>query len=234
MKPIIAISPNMSEVGAISLSCAYTSAVIEAGGIPIVIPEAEPEEIKELLRKADGLILSGGGDVDPLLYGEERLKECGKAIDRRDRLDLDVLQAATELGLPVLGICRGCQVINVFFGGALYQDLPSQLSLYHRSESADTVCTHEIRVEEDTPLQRAVGDLITVNSYHHQAIKTLGEGLRVMAKSEDGIIEAITKDDYPFLRAYQWHPERSKGKESAAIFAELITAARGLKSGDEK
>lgn len=228
MKPIIAISPNTKEDGCALLGRSYTDAILEAGGIPLIIPILGKEELRNLLRGVQGVVLSGGGDINPSMYNEERLPECGDYITTRDVLDTCILEVALSMKLPVMGICRGCQMINVYFGGTLYQDLPAQRGVHHRDRNTGTETRHEISIVEGTPLSNICPERFTVNSYHHQAIKDLGQGLMPMAFSDDGIIEAVCHKDYPFIRAYQWHPERMifESSQSRSIFGEFINATK--------
>ena len=182
----------------------------------------------------DGILFAGGADVDPMFYGEHR-KYDNVQVDRgRDDFELEVLRRALHRRLPILGICRGAQMINVSFGGTLYQDLAedAEPELEHRQTDAgnsrnDT--THAVTVTEpDSALAGAIHGSCRVNSIHHQAIKRLGHGLKVTAHSEDGLVEAVeAADDYPFLLAVQWHPEEiADHPEQRRIFEEFVAKCR--------
>lgn len=195
----------------------YIRAVREFGGEPLVLPATG--EAERLLERCDGLILTGGEDIDPALYGERPLNGTVEAAPERDALEMKLLRKALERGMPVLGICRGMQLMNVYFGGTLYQDLPAQhpTSVAHRGGGAEPVTFHNCSGRE--------GASFRINSLHHQAVKTVAPGLEVWARAEDGIVEAIRKPDADLVVGVQWHPERIWQEEPAS--AELFTALIG-------
>lgn len=179
-------------------------------------------KLYELLGVAvqiDGLILAGGPDVDPRRYGDAQKPECGLIVDARDEIEINLFPLVMTRKLPILGICRGCQVINVAFGGTLTQDLPSELGVNHQQDDAKGAFFHEVRVEPCSELMRILGaDTLYTNSYHHQAIKALAPGLVVSATSADGVIEAIEAPNLDmFLLGVQWHPESSLDKDAYSI-----------------
>ena len=192
----------------------YISAVLRAGALPLIFPMLPAEHaqyaefIDAYVNSVDAVIFTGGPDLDPALYGQERLPGCGNVHPERDRIDLALAKAAIKAGKPVLGICRGIQLINVALGGTLYQDLQAQLDFPAERHQSKERNAHAVHLAEDTLLRRITGvDAFPVNSRHHQAIDKVGEGLRVAARSEDGVIEAVAfEDGYPGL-ALQWHPE---------------------------
>ena len=206
-----------------------TDAVRRAGGLPVLSGFLEPEEAGELMERAQGLLLSGGEDIDPALYGQEKLAACGAVSPERDRSDLCLLEAALAQQKPVLCICRGCQAANVYFGGSLWQDIPSQLgpglqhSCYpeHARETA-----HPVEVLPDTPLARLVGaGELWVNSLHHQAVRDLAPGLEPMAVSPDGLVEAWYRPGTPWLWGIQWHPEMLEDSPNGtAILRQFLQA----------
>jgi putative glutamine amidotransferase len=201
--PLIGISCGRTSTGAASLSTNYTDAIAKAGGIPVVLPIVDDPALAEgILAKLDGVVFSGGPDLDPAEYGEEILNETVSIDAVRDRSDLLLARAALASGKPVLAICRGEQLMNVVLGGTLYQDLPTQVEgvLPHR----DT--THMIGVEKGSVLYDLFGsDSLLVNTFHHQAVKDVAPGSRVTAYSPDGIVEAYENDN---VLAVQFHPER--------------------------
>jgi putative glutamine amidotransferase len=168
-------------------------------------------DVEAALHRADGVVLAGGLDVDPALYGETMHPSCSLADDARDAFELELARRCLRDGVPLLGICRGMQVLNVAAGGSLIQDLPSQVpvALPHALDDTTTTVAHGLEVIDGTHLARAVsaGMSSHVNSRHHQAAKVLGGGLAVSAYAPDGIVEAIEASDLPFCVGVQWHPE---------------------------
>ena len=213
----------------------YVEAVISAGGVPMILPPVvEPRMVEVLLDGIDGLLLSGGSDLDPGYYGEGCTPELGVTIPERDAFEMALLRSALRRGIPVLGICRGMQVLNVALGGTLYQDLPSQLGediLNHWQETPKWHPAHEIEILYDSHLAEITGcQNARVNSYHHQAIKELGDGLAVGARSFDGVIEAVEYHDFSeqWLIGVQWHAEimREVGMEHQNLFEAHVGAAK--------
>jgi putative glutamine amidotransferase len=182
------------------------------GAVPWVIPLApdDPDTLAEIAARIDGLFLTGGADVEPGRYGETRHVACGVHDPDRDATELTLLKLAAERGLPVFGICRGLQVMNVAAGGTLYQDIGSQVpaALKHDNPPARDALVHEITVAPGCRLAGLLGETVVgVNSLHHQAVKDLGTGLRPSAYSPDGVIEGVEGTDGRFVVGVQWHPE---------------------------
>ncbi|HWR42723.1 gamma-glutamyl-gamma-aminobutyrate hydrolase family protein [Sporomusa sp.] len=210
----------------------YIHAVAKAGGVPLLLPPvADPAIARSQVIAIDGLIMSGGPDVDPLLYGEEPLEKLGVVNLCRDEYELLVVKAAAELKKPMLGICRGIQIINVAYGGTLYQDV-SQItgcSIKHFQTTAQREALwHTVSIEPQSVLATILGQqAIRVNSYHHQAIKNLAPGFIVTAGSKDGVIEAIELQNEHFVLGVQWHPEMlaEKSPSMLALFEKLVKAA---------
>lgn len=221
--PLIGITCGRSDSGAVSLSSNYTNAVAQAGGTPVVLPIVDDPAIAEsLLRELDGIVFSGGPDLDPAEYGEEILNETVSIDAVRDRSDLLFARAALASGKPVLAICRGEQLMNVVLGGTLYQDLPAQVEgvLPHR----DT--THMIGVEKGSVLFDLFGsDSLLVNTFHHQAVKDVAPGSRVTARSSDGVVEAFENGS---VLAVQFHPERMVLTDQSwvALFRYLVDKSK--------
>jgi putative glutamine amidotransferase len=190
----------------------YITGVTQAGGVPVVLPPIA-EIAEEMVRTIDGLLLSGGSDLCPGYYGEEPLPELGRTVPERDAFEMACLRYALEEGVPVFGICRGMQVLNVALGGTLYQDLPSQLSngsIAHLQQTPKWQWTHEIEVEEGSEAAKIMqATTLRVNSYHHQAIKDLAKGLVAVAHAPEGVIEAVEFHDLSerWLLGVQWHAE---------------------------
>lgn len=215
------------------VNAAYVRALLGAGAVPLILsPLLGDDAAVRALDGLDGVLLSGGEDVDPALYGDRAAAELWAPSRERDRFELTLLKEARRRGLPVLGVCRGIQLINVALGGTLYQDLPSQRPgpIEHLPTGRRGVRTHRIRLEPDTRAADALGaSELTVNSIHHQAVRDLAPGLRATAWSEDGLIEAVEgADAQPWLLAVQWHPEELCAEEAApdhGLFRALVDAA---------
>ena len=210
----------------------YVIAVTLAGGTPLLLPPvADSAVARAQLAIVDGLLLTGGPDVDPLLYGEEPLAKLGAVNHRRDRYELELVTGAEEAKKPMLGICRGVQIINTAYGGTLYQDLSysSDYRLNHFQSGAERdVLWHTIDIDPSSSLARIVGSAsLAVNSYHHQAVKVAAPGFQVTALSKDGIIEAIERPGDHFVLGVQWHPELLAANIPAmlALFQELVRQA---------
>lgn len=212
----------------------YVDGVAEAGGAPVVLPPVMNARAAELVVDGlDGLLLSGGSDLHPGYYGEDPLPELDVTIPERDEFEMVVLESALRRGIPVFGICRGLQVLNVALGGTLYQDLPSQVEqdlLKHRQSTPKWQATHEIKIHGNTRIAEITGSgPIKVNSYHHQAVKDLARDFVVSASSSDGIIEAIEYRDLSerWILAVQWHAEamRQAGSEHRSLFEAHVAAA---------
>ena len=208
---LIGLSVNHKE-GTSRIADAYVNAVVEAGGTPVLIPLITDEtKLEEIISHIDGLILSGGGDIYSPLFGEE-LHPSVESFDlERDLYEIALVTQAVNSQKPVLGICRGMQLINVAFGGTLIQDIPSQIpesNVNHNQEEAREIFTHSVNITQESRLhQIAQSEQIMVNSFHHQAIKDLAPGFEVVAKAEDGIIEAIESTEEKIIAGVQWHPE---------------------------
>jgi putative glutamine amidotransferase len=212
----------------------YIEGVTEAGGIPVVLPPAIGTRAAEmLLDRLDGLLLSGGTDLDPGYYGERPVHELGPTIPERDAWEMALLGLAIRRRMPIFGICRGMQILNVALGGALYQDLPSQHGadiLEHCREAPKWHPVHEARVRRGSWLRDLTGGRpVKVNSYHHQGIKILGKGLRASAISPDRVVEAIEWRDLSerWLVGVQWHPEgmRHTSPEHRNLFEAHVRAS---------
>lgn len=190
---------------------AYIDAVEQAGGKPVLLPLIEDEDQAEkALAAVDGLVMTGGEDIDPSYYHEEPDANLETVNPARDKSDYILLSTALEKDMPVLAICRGCQYLNVICGGTLYQDIPTQYNtkLQHRSTDQVDFVYHDIDISEGSHLADMMGEgKLNVNSWHHQCIKDLGRGLKSVATAEDGIVEAIEKEDATFVVGLQFHPE---------------------------
>lgn len=240
MKPLIGITPTPQDVtfdhGAFHRYClsnTYTQSVIAAGGIPVILP-ADVNDVEPVLDRLDGVIFSGGGDIDPTRFGEERHPATDGIDAERDDVELAAVREAVERDIPILGICRGIQSINVALGGTLIQDIETEVAgaLQHRQHQAgkfrDDV-SHTVTLTPGDHLLRRIhgADQMTTNSFHHQAVKDLAAGLEAIATTEDGIIEALWHPGMHFGLAVQWHPEMlaATHNDQAAIFSAFVDAA---------
>jgi putative glutamine amidotransferase len=192
------------------LGVRYAAAIDAAGGVPVVIPPMDDDGIGALLDRLDGVCLSGGPDIDPAGYGERPHASLGPTEVDLDRFEIAVARAADERGLPLLGICRGAQALNVARGGTLHQHVPdlAGVSLEHRQTAPGERPAHSVAIEPGTLLARTLGRRVArVNSFHHQAVKRLGRGLRIVARAPDGVVEGIEATDGSFVLGVQWHAE---------------------------
>lgn len=237
-KPIIGISGSILTDGSGSFASYerayvnddYVQAVVRAGGIPYIIPIVPSEDvIKAQVENVDAIIMSGGQDVNPLLYGEEPKPELGGLLPKRDTFDMALIKTALEMKKPILGICRGEQILNVTMGGTLYQDLKYIPGWFvkHNQQNLPDFPTHSVEVEKDSKLAEIIGTENYVNSFHHLAIKDVAPGFKVVARAKDGVIEGIEKEGDLFVLAVQWHPEMLAKKHKAMqdIFDRLIKEA---------
>lgn len=240
-KPIIGITCNTTLVEGTAqpgitrtfVNTDYIEAVALAGGVPLLLPSiSDPALICEQVLAIDGLILSGGPDIDPLLYGEEPLAKLETVNKNRDHYELSVIQQAAKLKKPILGICRGIQFINVAFGGTLYQDLSyiDNCTIKHSQTTTQrNDLWHSVTVKSSSKLAQIIGqNELLVNSYHHQAVKTVAPDFTIVARAKDQVIEAIERPGEHFVLGIQWHPELL-AKQNAfmlSLFQTLVTKAK--------
>jgi putative glutamine amidotransferase len=209
----------------VALATLYPEAIERAGGIPVIVPLLRPEAIDALLERVDGVCLPGGPDLQPSTYGEEPHPELGPTEPRVDAVELALVRAADRRGLPILGICRGMQALNVARGGTLHQHLPDVVGdeLRHRQTEHGSVTTHRVETAPRSRVRGALGGpKLEVNSFHHQAVEKLGHDLAATAWAEDGTIEAVEGPGERFVLGVQWHAE---GLEAHAPLFELLIAA---------
>jgi len=225
-KPLPEADPPQPEM---ALGIVYARAVERAGGLPVVLPPLEADAVAPLVAQLSGLCLSGGPDLDPASYDADRDPNLGPIEPALDAFELGVARRADALGIPILGICRGCQTLNVARGGTLHQHLPDVTdgSVDHRQTASGRMPTHSVRIEADSRLAEIVGATeLEVNSFHHQAIDRLGRGVRAVAWSPDGVIEAIEGTGPELLLGVQWNAETLvEGPAHARLFEALVAAA---------
>lgn len=208
MKPIIGLTMYDFDKK-LDINNAYLTSIELAGGIPICIPNATEENVEAVLNLVDGLVLIGGADIDPLLFNEEPHRHIGSVVRKRDDSDLLLMKTAYKRQMPVLGICRGQQIMNVAFGGTIIQDIPSQVenTILHKQHSKRGELAHTVAVKTPKFKEIFTEETYRVNTFHHQSVGKLGEGLLVSAVAKDGIIEGIEHESHPYCVAVQWHPE---------------------------
>ena len=228
---LIGVTPSTDEnPSRIQINEDYMNAVLRAGALPVLLPLTGDEHtLDEMLRRVDGLVLTGGADVEPRCYGEERLPLCGETSPRRDEMEFLLCRKALAANLPILGICRGHEVLNCALGGTLYQDIAAQYgdALKHPCYDMPKDQVHEVRAVEGTMLHRITGlTAMRVNSRHHQAVKKAGEGLVINAYASDGLIEGTELPGRRFVLSVQWHPESLSDyrKEAQDLFDALVRA----------
>ena len=209
----------------------YVDAVIRAGGVPLIIPfSVDKEVIISQAQLIDGLILSGGHDINPYNYGQEPSQKIGEIFPERDIYEMILLEESKKRDIPILGICRGFQLINAAAGGTLYQDLsliPGNI-LKHNQVSNPTLKTHKIEIKENSFISSIFGKETMVNSFHHQAIDKVADDFIVVARASDGVVEAIEHKTYKFLVAVQWHPEMLavNCEKARELFSKFVEEAK--------
>ncbi len=232
-KPLIGVAPGYNGERVSTLNRSYTDAILRAGGIPVILPQVNnPAEAAEMVSRVDGVVLTGGLDMNPAYYGESVLNESVEIDAHRDTVDVLYAKAALDSKKPILAICRGEQLLNVVLGGSLYQDLPTQKpgDIPHRQSTDSRFPTHSISVAEGSALHKIMGKTtLDVNTLHHQAVKTPSDKVVVTAYSPDGIVEAYEgKDKKQWLVAVQFHPEVlvRANDEWLALFKAFVKASR--------
>ena len=239
-RPVIGITGNYDKETCM-LAEGYYQSVLRAGGIPFIIPPFfETDRLGELLDRLDGILFSGGGDINPLLLGEEPIKELHGITPERDRQELLLARLAYDRQIPMLGICKGIQVVNAALGGTNYQDIHSQMkgvSVKHSQDQDRKYPSHNVEIAEGSVLKRLFGtNQLAVNSFHHQACKNVAPCLKVSAMSADGVIEAIESAEFKSVLAVQWHPETYILRESTdmlPIFQWLVGESVEFKRAKE-
>lgn len=213
MKPIIGVTLAMGvEERQYFINSDNPKAIIKTGGVPILLPYDRGEMgIVQIAGMLDGLVLTGGDDIDPILFGEEPHRKLGPVVPARDHFEIKLTKQMLRLNKPILALCRGAQILNIAAGGDMYQDMYDQIDrqlLQHSQKASRTYSTHYVDVVHDTLLHEITQqDVIRVNSDHHQANRKIANGFLICGKSSDGIIEAIESKQHRFVLGVQWHPE---------------------------
>jgi putative glutamine amidotransferase len=230
LKPIIGLTTNLKE-NVLSVSTDYIQAITSIGGLPIVLSNLLEEDVNTIAFLLDGLLLTGGGDIDPTLFNEEPIPNLGNITPERDHFEIALTQKMLQLNKPILGICRGCQLLNIAAGGNMFQDIYSQVDkplLQHTQSAPRNHASHFIQINKKTQLHEILqSDVAKVNSFHHQAVKKVPKPFEVCAVANDGIIEAIESNEHTFALGIQWHPEgllTNNDAASASIFEAFFKA----------
>lgn len=237
MQPVIGITTmqgkNPNDLPTVMLLQAYVRAIMQAGGVPVLVPSMLSEGgWEELYKRLDGILFSGGGDISPDYFNGELHPRIDEVDLLRDSIELALFQAVVRDGKPFLGICRGIQTVNVGLGGTLYTHLPEQFpSVIDHAYPGHmrTVIVHEVKIEEGTRLGEVVGEpILNVNSLHHQGLKDIAPALRVTGYAPDNLVEAVELPDHPFGLAVQWHPEWLTDQQPTRnLFRAFVEAAKG-------
>lgn len=229
-KPIIGISSSLKDQ-VLLVPTDNIQAISDHGGVPIVLPNLQGDEVESIAQLIDGLLLTGGGDIDPTLFGEEPLQGLGTITPERDNFEIAIIQKMIELNKPILGICRGSQILNIAVGGDMYQDIYSQHEkslLQHTQLAVRSHASHFVQVNDGTILRNIVQrEKLKVNSFHHQAVRRMPKDFQVSALASDGVIEAFESKIHHFVMGVQWHPENmvtNMDSSSAAIFRAFTQA----------
>lgn len=233
MKPLIGITSSMEIDGAFfTVSRDNIYAIKEAGGLPVILPNVlGEEEIEQYAQRIDGLYLTGGYDINPLLFGEEPHQELGAVTPGRDHFELKIINQTLQLNKPILGVCRGCQILNIAVGGSMYQDIYGQINrelLQHAQQAPAAHGSHIVNVLRGSLLYRLTGEeKLQVNSRHHQANRSVIDTFQISGQANDGVVEAIESKEHPFVLGLQWHPENmaaANDQQSLNIFQGFIEA----------
>jgi putative glutamine amidotransferase len=230
--PTIAVTSDYKQGGYFTRR-EYSAAILAAGGLPVTLPYTnDPDFILGFLNLVDGLLLTGGSDINPMLFGEEPISSLGEVIPERDDFEMSLTQIALKQNLPILAICRGNLMLNIAAGGTVHQDIYAEngATVQHKQMAPRDHASHSIKIKEKTRLHQIFcSDTLRVNSFHHQAVKKPAPGFLVSAEAPDGVIEAIESPDHTFVLGVQWHPGSllSKDPLALAIFREFVRASDG-------
>lgn len=240
MKPLIGVTPSTEiEQTYYKTTTDNMWAIEQAGGMPVMASYlSSDQDIEQLAKRLDGLYLTGGYDIDPTYFGEEPHRKLGTIIPARDKFEIILAKKMHALNKPILAVCRGTQIVNIAFGGDMYQDIYSQIDrelLQHSQKAPKEHGSHYVFVEKDSLLYRLTGEeKLLVNSRHHQANRDIPEGFQISGKASDGVIEAVESKDGPFYLGVQWHPESmlvGNDVASKKIFTGFIEACEKANGG---
>lgn len=221
MRPVIGITANYNlEEKTFTLREYYVNSVIRAGGLPLILA-AQTAFIKEYLKLCDGIVFTGGGDLDPRYFGQDPSAQLGEINPLRDEFEIELARQVLVSGQAALGICRGCQIMNIAVGGSLIQHLSTDLC--HEQKAPRDYPIHDIFIASDSRLSSILGsDKISVNSFHHQAVDQPGDGIYCSAYAQDGTVEAIEYKGDAFYLGVQWHPECMSDQSALKLFSALV------------
>ena len=234
-KPIIGLTPSHdTNTNDLLIYHTYMRVISACGGIPVILPlEASEADLKQLVSQFDGFLFTGGPDVHPFLFGEETHPKCGNVSSLRDSMEMDLIPLVMEQEKPVLGICRGIQILNIALGGTIYQDLDSQFTcdipVAHNQPFDHKSPSHTVEVLPNTLLAEITGESsLMVNSMHHQAVRDIAPCLEISGYAAGHLVEALEYPGYPFFLAVQWHPEHlwNRQPEEKKLFTAFIEACR--------
>lgn len=240
MKPIIGITPYMGvKETSYTISPDNIKAIMKAGGMPVILPYlTEESDAKQISNSIDGLYMTGGDDIDPTLFGEEPHQNLGPIIPARDVFEINLTKEMLRQRKPILGVCRGCQILNITVGGDMYQDIYAQHEgqlLQHAQHAPTSHGSHFVNVLDGSLLHQLTGrSQLRVNSRHHQANRNITESFQVSGTANDGIIEAIESKEHPFVLGLQWHPESMISVEDEAsikIFQGFVQSCQSTIGG---
>lgn len=210
-KPVIGITARVEKDQMYSLDPVYGQAILQAGGLPLIVPIVDEEDIPLLCERLDGLIVTGGGDINPTLYGEEPHVRLGAVYPGSDQYEKELILNFLELDKPFIGMCRGMQMLNISLGGTNYQDLEAQFEgplHQHKQLAMRTHRTHSVTLQDDSRLLKIMDEkTFNVNSFHHQGVKKVSDKLKVAGRAADGLVEALESENHQFVMGIQWHPE---------------------------
>ncbi|PAV28023.1 gamma-glutamyl-gamma-aminobutyrate hydrolase [Virgibacillus profundi] len=228
MKPLIGVTSSMEmDQSHYAVTNRNIKAISRVGGIPLMLPYLL-EDIDQIANEIDGLYLTGGYDIDPILFGEEPHPKLGTIIPERDQFEFSLIKKLLEMGKPILGVCRGCQILNIVAGGDMYQDIYAQIDrelLQHTQKAPLKHGSHFVNVLKGSLLHQLTGlEKFRINSWHHQANRSVPDTFQISGEASDGVIEAIESKAHPFVLGLQWHPEGMDDEGSLKIYQGFMAA----------